>query len=204
MESRRKIAIALVAAQLAAVGAGCGSSGSSSSDSSSSGEASAEFIRPGKKNGIATYGKEADNAEREAASRVLEENLQARADGNWSAQCASLSALAIREIERASSGLGGAGCANSLKSLAQPLARTKLSRANNMTGPIAALRVEGNKGFALYHGTNDTDYAMPLLKEKGKWKVAAVLTQEIPKGGSTTPPPGGTAPPPQTLQSSSP
>jgi hypothetical protein len=166
---------------------------SSSSDSSSSGDASspadltqsetgasAEFIRPGKKNTIAEFGEEAEAAEREEASSVLEENLQARATGDWTTQCSTLTAATVKLIEKRAPALTTGGCPAGLEALAQPVAKSKPLRANNMTGPIAVLRVEGNKGFALYHGTNETDYTMPLRKEDGEWKVAALVTQEIP------------------------
>jgi hypothetical protein len=189
MGNKRQIILVLVVvALMAALVAGCGggssdsSSGSSSSTASadSSGEASTQFVRPGKKNEIATFGEESNTAEREAASSVLEENLQAREVGDWAAQCSSLSAAAIREVEKKASVLSGKGCANALESLAQPIAKSKPLRTNTMSGPVAALRVKGNKAFALYHGTNKVDYVMPLSKEGGEWKVASLVTQPIP------------------------
>jgi hypothetical protein len=44
-----------------------------------------------------------------------------------------------------------------------------------MTGPIDALRVKGDEGNALYHGTGNSDFAMPMKKENGEWKVGALL-----------------------------
>ncbi len=190
-------AVLIIAMLLMALVGGCGGGSSSSSssadtasssgDSSSSGSltqsetgASAEFIRPGKKNAIAEFGEEAEAAEREEASTALEENLQARAAGDWATQCATLTAATVKLVERRAPALTTGGCPAGLEALAQPVARSKPLRASNMTGPISVLRVEGNKGFALYHGTNETDYTMPMRKEDGEWKVAALVTQEIP------------------------
>ena len=44
---------------------------------------------------------------------------------------------------------------------------------------IAAFRVNGDRGFALYHGKNGKNYAVPLEKEGGKWKVGSVSTTAI-------------------------
>jgi hypothetical protein len=174
----------IAAVLMAALAVGCGSSGSSSStDATSSGGSSAEFIKPGSKNVAAKFGTEADDAEREAASQVLEGNLEARAAGNWAAQCASLSAKTQKTIEESPSVTPGGkpvGCAQSLETQAQPVSATKEVRANTMTGPIAVLRVKGNKAFALYHGTKGKNYTIPMVKEDGTWKVDSVLTQEIP------------------------
>jgi hypothetical protein len=181
-KGRNPIPFVLIAAVLmAALAVGCGNSGSSSS--TSAGGSSAEFIKPGSKNVAAEFGKEANDAEREAASQVLEGNLQARAAGNWAAQCSSLSAAVQKELEVSPTVVGGGkpvSCAKSLETQAKPESATKEVRANTMTGSVAVLRVKGNKAFALYHGTQGKDYAIPMSKEAGIWKVGSVLTQEIP------------------------
>lgn len=185
----QSIFVLIAAVLMAALAVGCGSSGSDSSESSSAGDttssggSSAEFIKPGSKNVAAKFGTEADDAEREAASQVLEGNLEARAAGNWAAQCSSLSANAQKGLEESPT-VAGVGkpvdCAKSLEAQAQPESATKEIRANTMTGPIAVLRVKGNKAFALYHGTQGKNYTIPMTKEDGTWKVDSVLTQEIP------------------------
>jgi hypothetical protein len=183
-KGRNPIAFVLIAAVLmAALAVGCGGSDSSSSSEASDGGSSAEFIKSGSKNVAAKFGKEAGDAEREAASQVLEGNLQARAAGNWAAQCSSLSAAVQKELEVSPTVVGTGNpvsCAKSLETQAKPESATKEVRANTMTGPVAVLRVKGNKAFALYHGTQGKDYAIPMSKEAGVWKVGSVLTQEIP------------------------
>jgi hypothetical protein len=184
------LSIALVAAVLmAALAAGCGGGSSSSSGSTSSADstssssttgASAEFTGAGPNGKIVKFGQEADTAEREAASSVLEENLKAREAGDWAKQCTSLSAGAIKKLEQEAVRLkAGEKCAESLEYGAEPQSATKAIRANTMTGPIAVLRVEGNKAFALYHGTKGKDYAMQMEKEGGEWKVASLITTEL-------------------------
>jgi hypothetical protein len=190
-----------IAVVVAMIVASCGgddsSSSSSSSESSSnanqtsstktdttastkpSAEPSAEFRGKGPNSEIPTAGKEASVAEREAASKVLEENLEARAARDWEAQCATLTKPLIKGIEKSSSVLGaGSGCAKALEAQAAPASPSSL--ANTMTGPIDAFRVVGGtRGFALYHGVNGKDYVMPMLMEGGEWKVTSLTEQEV-------------------------
>jgi hypothetical protein len=39
---------------------------------------------------------------------------------------------------------------------------------------VGALRTEGDRGFLLYHGASNTDYAISMAKESGAWKVGAL------------------------------
>jgi hypothetical protein len=193
------VGISVVGVVLAGIVGGCGGGDSATSGDSSTGgpsnstkttvsegpnsEPSTEFISKGK--GVVSqlpkFGKEADETEREAASRLLEENLQARAAGDWATQCESLAASIVTGIEEAAVTLGaGKGCAKGLEAQAAPTPES--ARANTMTGPIDALRVgSGGRGIALYHGTKGKDYAMPLIKEGGTWKVLALQEQELPQ-----------------------
>lgn len=161
---------------LGALAAGCGSSSLTVATGPST-----EFIAKGGINGPATFGEPADQEELEAAARVLEVNLEARAAGEWAKQCATLSLDAIGKVEADAPNFGGGkGCASGLGAEAKPLAQTKSSRANTLTGPVAALRVKGNRGYLLYHGPKHRDYAMPMAKEDGEWKVGRVSTINIP------------------------
>ena len=164
---------------------GCGGGGSNSTAaistaSSANGELSSQFITPKGNNDIAEFGHEATVAEREAASAVLEKSLRARASADWVMQCSTLTPKAMESFEsRPEDGDFKPGCPKALKAFAEPLSKSKEVRANTLSGPITALRVKGNQGYALYHGNDGTDYAMPLAKESGAWKVAAVVTIEI-------------------------
>jgi hypothetical protein len=157
--------------------AGCGGSSSASSGSSTN----AEFIDPKPTEKIATFGQEASDAEREAASEVLEESLQARAEGDFKKQCATLSKGGIKAVEEGFTvQYDEKNCPRSLGIQAEPLTQTKGVRANTMTGPIDVLRVKGDRGWALYHGTKGKNYAMLMEKEGDDWGVARLTTTEIP------------------------
>jgi hypothetical protein len=167
---------------------GCG--GSSSPDSAASAasttnasstadkasEPNAEFGKSGNPNPIVEFGHEAPTAEREAVSPMVEKSLKARAAGNFSTQCQTLSLAAIKKVPEATS---RKDCPAALKEFASPLPETAQARKDTLTGPIDAMRVKGDKGWALYHGNDGKDYGLPLEKEGSTWKVGSVLTTEI-------------------------
>jgi hypothetical protein len=199
VEKKTASLVAVVIAVAVAM-VGCGGGGSSSStesattstpakttaakkapsEKSNASEPSAEFAGKGPNGKLAKVGKEASVAEREAASKVLEESFDARAAGKWAAQCATLAAALVTQIEKSGALLTAAGgCPKVLETQAGPLPES--ARANNMAGPVAALRVKGGiNGFAFYHGTDGKDYVIPLIKQGGEWKVVALTAQKAP------------------------
>jgi hypothetical protein len=193
MGFRESISGLLILAVLLSLVSGCGGGASSEAGEQGSesdeieaakpgeGEPSRTFLAKNGENKIPKFGGEASGEERAAASKVLEENLQAREDGDWAAQCATLSPKGIKEVKEGAieQGKGGGGCAKELKVRAEPLQRSKPLRVNTMTGPIDALRFKGHRAYALYHGTNGQDYAMPMEKINGEWKVDSIVT-EVP------------------------
>jgi hypothetical protein len=181
------VALVVVTFVLSACGGGSSSSstGSTSHSHGSPSSKSAQVNKPSGGAEITAYGKEAVEAERETASRVLEANLKARASEDWAGQCASLSAELIKEIvERAEliSGKKGTGsCPEGLEFESEPVPESVLK--NPMSGPIDALRVEGSKGYALFHGADGIEYAMPMVEEGGRWRVGQLTVLE--PGGAT-------------------
>jgi hypothetical protein len=202
--AERIVAALVTAALLTVVVVGCGGGGSDSSSGSKSPEGSTsksskksegsepqptaepksppsvEFVGKGENGQLATLGKVASTAEREAASRALEESFQARAASDWAGQCSTLAAEVIKQIEKTATVLGASpGCVKALEKQAEPTPPSAL--ANPMTGPIDVLRTNlGVQAFAFFHGTENKDYVVPLTKEGGQWKVAALTTQEVP------------------------
>lgn len=175
--------VATVALIVFAVGCGGGSSSPSSTSGSSTGdaagEASAAFLRPkSPTNRYVKFGSEASAALRNAASSVLSENLKAREEANFAVQCATLNAAAVKKVvepKKKQVTTRPKTCTKALAEIAQPLPDTEIVRFDTLGGPIAALRIEGKKAYALYHGTDHKDYAMPMEREDGQWKVGALL-----------------------------
>lgn len=148
---------------------------------SSSDQGSASFRTPGGDNSIQNFGEEADAAEVEAATAVLAGYMRARAKDEWAKECDYLAKLALAPLEQLASSspqLKGKGCAGILATLG---ATTPTStRVSTMSDGIASLRVEGDRGFALYHGTHGTDYFVQMAKQGDEWKVGALAPNEFP------------------------
>ncbi|HEX8754627.1 MAG TPA: hypothetical protein VF731_14535 [Solirubrobacterales bacterium] len=190
MAGTRLLGPLLLAALLALLG-GCGSGNGGTTAAGASGHpqaraasggkgGSASFIVPGGDNSVQEFGREASPGEREAASRILQGYLRARAARDFGAQCAALAQSAVEPLEelsapRGSSGRGKAACEAAL----QRLAGSRPGPADTMTGPIGALRVRGARGFALYHGAGGIDYVVPMRREGVLWKVATLEPVEL-------------------------
>lgn len=156
------------------------SASSSNKPAKSSSNPSAEFLRPKSPNNkYVRFGKEAPPKERAEASRVLEANLKAREAPHFAAQCKTLNKATIEDVVEPSTNLSVTFCARSLKRLAEPFPDTEIPRRDTLNGQISVLRVKGATAYALYHGNDEKDHAMPMTTEKGKWKIGALLTIEL-------------------------
>lgn len=186
--SRRHGAIflsALLAAAALIAAPGCGSESSSSKHVGSSPEGIAVFRVPGgpKKevNEIIDGSREASVEVREAASRVLKASFEAKARSDWAAQCLTLTKAVIEVAEENGSPFLGARtpCAKSLERAGEGADPRAL--ANNLSGPITALRMVGGfRAFAFYRGPGGERYMIPMEEERGAWKVNSLTAQEIP------------------------
>jgi hypothetical protein len=130
---------------------------------------------------LLAFGAEASEAEREDASRVLEENLEARAAADFAKQCSTLRARLVEEVveQLGKGGVSNPTCREALNRFAQPLSGSAAMRADQLDGHITVLLQEGNVAYALFHGNDNKDYAMPLVNEGGQWKVASLLAAVI-------------------------
>jgi hypothetical protein len=195
--TRQAALLALIA--LAAVGAAsCGGGGSLTSSSTAErtgssteqqaggGEGTGKQsgggeLKPEKPTDPRSFGQEAGSAESAAASRALEAFMKARAARERTAECSYLGLEAIEPIEEFYSQnqqLKGKPCPALLAALAGFQPKTALE--NNLDAPIASLRVEGAKAFAIYSGTGGGTYAIPMALEGGDWKVASVVATKLP------------------------
>jgi hypothetical protein len=164
-----------------ATGATTGGEKEPGSSDSGSERGSASFLVPGGDNSIQEFGEEADSAELEEAEEALGAYLEARANEDWAKSCGYLAEEALTPLEqlaKASPQLKGADCGQILAKLQ---ASTPTSEEPNpMTDGLAALRVEDDRGFALFHGAKGTDYFILLSKRDDGWAVAALAPSEFP------------------------
>ncbi len=192
-------AVALLAVGISGCGGGSGASSSptdemqshqanaSSSDQADadSREGGAEFRVPGgakeEVNRIIAGSKEASPEEIEAASEVLEESLEAREDHDWAGQCGTLSEKMEKVVEQDGIVIAAnQSCVENLGAAGKKASQEAL--ADTMDGGIGALRlIGGGQAFAFYHGTEGKDYLIPMEREGGEWKVAALTAEAIPR-----------------------
>jgi|HubBroStandDraft_4_1064222.scaffolds.fasta_scaffold03928_5 hypothetical protein len=148
---------------------------------SGSGGAAASFRVPHTDNSIPDFGREAPASEHERATAALAAYLHARANGEWSSACSYLAGATRGQLERlvANSKAGSEGCGPVLAALSRGPAA---ARADPLTGGVVALRVSGNRAFALFHGPNNSKYVMPMVNEGGAWKVSQLAPLAYPLG----------------------
>jgi hypothetical protein len=176
---RRLSGVFALLALIFLLAAGCGGSSSSSAGSTTA-ESSSAFLQKGSTtNKIVEFGSEAPVAVRTKASDALTENLEAREEAHFAAQCATLAKEQVEQVSHAKGSKAAKICPKELRKIAEPLSTSKPIRANQLTGPIAALRVQGDKAYALFHGKDKDDYAMPMLREGAEWKVAAIVLTKL-------------------------
>jgi hypothetical protein len=134
----------------------------------------AEFRVPGGDNSIQEFGAEASGTELEEAGAALHGFLDARVAGEWAKACTYLTKPTIESFEQlaARSKQKLHGCGAIMGALTEGLPQGNLEEAAQ--AEVGALRFEGDRGFLLYHGAADTDYAIPVAKEGGAWKVGAL------------------------------
>jgi hypothetical protein len=178
-----RLAGAIVPFVVSVLVVGCGSTAGSASTAHQSGAAahpkgrSAEFRGSGIATEIVEFGTEAAARIGEEASPTLAKNLKARAAGDWSGQCATLSTKEAKKLGKDSTSTNVmVACEEGLRKLGTPLKKTEAARADTFGGQIDAMRVKGDIAYALYHGTDGTEYMMPMEQEHGEWKVASIET----------------------------
>jgi hypothetical protein len=153
-------------------GCGGGSSSTQGSAETAGAEPSTQFLKPHSKyKNLVKFGHEASAEVREEAGAVVAESLEARAAADFNAQCATLSMKVIAKLPDAKT---RRDCAAALKEVAEPLPSTKEYREDTLSGSITAMRVKGDLGYVLYHGSDGKDYIVPMEKEAGTWKVGSL------------------------------
>lgn len=185
------LAVLLLALGLAACGSNSSSSESTTGGTTAakvpprpqegSGGGIAQFESKGGDNSIQQYGSEASGSEFAEASKVLHAYLDARAAGDWGAACEQLASRMTEELVRqlgAGQGGEGADCGEVLATLTAAVPRAVLREAAR--ADVGALRVEGESGFLLFRGARDEDFFIPMAREDGGWKVAAVAASPLP------------------------
>jgi hypothetical protein len=139
-----------------------------------------EFWGSNGENAMAAHGKEASIVEREQASRKIRAWMRARAAKDYVRDCSYLSRRYRHQLVAEDAVYVSNGeVENCPQALAFFGSAASGDYVNTLAGPIDSLRVAGTQGFALYHGRDGNDWAVPMYKEGGDWWVAATAPVEL-------------------------
>lgn len=186
MKTTAALAALLLALAFAACGGGQGGGdgGSTAADiappARHGSAAAARFTTKGGDNSIQESGSEGSRAELAAAAPVLRGYLNARAAGHWGLACSQMAPGTAASLTQLGGGKGGrAGCPRALASLSAGIPPTALREAAVAEVGHGALREEGDRAFLLFRGAHGADYFMPMVREDGAWKVAALAPSPL-------------------------
>jgi hypothetical protein len=146
-----------------------------------SGGGSAQFRAAGGDNSVQEYGAEAGRFELQEAATVVHRFYAARNEKRWRDACSDLSKSNIEQLEELaahSPDIKGPGCGPALDAFtrSQPAA---IQREITIVD-AGSLRRNGKRGFLIYYGAHGVVYAMPLVRETGRWKLAAIIAATLP------------------------
>jgi hypothetical protein len=144
-----------------------------------SGGGSAQFKAKGGDNSIQESGSEASSAQLAQAAADLHGYLDARAGGAWRAACSHMTSTATASFSQLAT--GGQGAAQSCPKLLANLfaGMPAYAKRDTTIADVGALRVKGDSAYLLFHGAHSADYFMPMAREDGRWKVAAVAASAL-------------------------
>lgn len=129
---------------------------------------------------IQTYGHKAAASDTEAIASIVRRYYSALGAGNGAGACELLSASIGGMIVRTfgnSPALHGKSCGAILQALFKSgPARESLRKGVEVT----AVRVNGDRAFALLHGPTISSGEIPMLREGGSWKVNALVGSNLP------------------------
>jgi hypothetical protein len=141
-----------------------------------SGGGAGQFTVKGGDNSVQEFGEEADPSEFDAAATALHNFLDARAEGSWAAACRYMAKPMIESFEESVSQakrIEDRSCGGILAAITNPAAKSAM-KAEAERADVGSLRIEGERAFLIYFGTEGTILAMPMADEGGAWKVASL------------------------------
>lgn len=136
---------------------------------SDSGGGSEQFRTPGGDNSVQEFGSESEDFEQAAAA--LHDFFDARAQRAWAVACESLAAGVVETLAEIAGDRGS--CAAGLAVSTTPAAIREL-RTEAQIADVGSVRTGGDRGFAIYEGQAGITYTIPLAREGGEWKLAAL------------------------------
>jgi hypothetical protein len=126
-------------------------------------------------NSIQTYGVESGSEDRVQAASAAKAYLDARAAGRWAEACTDLSGSTRMQLEgltKQAQGSSVKGCADAMQAFTAQVPKAALLTAAKIH--VISMRVQGDQAFLIYRDGENTPSALPMSREGGEWKVAAI------------------------------
>lgn len=144
-----------------------------------SGGGAAQFEEKGGDNSLERFGSEASPSDFAHAAAALHGYLDARAARAWASACSFMEASIRQSLTRfvGEAKKGNPACPNILGDLFAGLPDAVLREAT--VADVGALRREGQRGFLLFKGAHGGSYFMPMARDGGEWKVAALAPSAL-------------------------
>jgi hypothetical protein len=172
------LAVAACAVALAGCGGaaqdGSSQTGKGSADQRSAGSGNSDgFEAPAGDNGIQEFGKEVAGSDLRQADEAVAALFRAVRSNDWSAVCARYlsrqNVEAFKKLAKMTPHIKGASCPKVLGRL-----NSTGEKPSEPKNGLRAIRIEGDRGFGLYRGTDGNGYAIAMKKEDGRWKLNAL------------------------------
>lgn len=141
-----------------------------------SGGGAAQFEAEGGDNSIEEFGGEGSGSDFDEAAAALHGYLDARAARAWSGACGYLAAGVGRMLVEQLGG-GKGSCAEVLAGISAGVPESALREA--AVADVGSFRAEGDSGYLLFHGAGGSAYFIPMAREGGRWKVAALAASGL-------------------------
>lgn len=144
-----------------------------------SGGGAKQFETGGGDNSIQEFGAEPSSEEFDEAAGTFHAFLDARAARAWAAACERLAPQVSESLVEGLGSTRGAGssCAEILAGLTGAVPAATLREA--AVADVGAFRVEGERGFIIFRGADGQPYFMPMARQGGRWKVAAIAPSPL-------------------------
>lgn len=130
---------------------------------------------------IPDFGSEADSSEFDEVAAAFHNFMDARAEGNWAAMCgyfagnlrASLAQfVGFRDAT-------AADCPALVEALGAYPPQLPFFEREAEKAEVASVRIDGDRAFVIYWGTEGNVYAWPMAQEADGWKVGAIGPEPI-------------------------
>lgn len=169
---------------------GCGGDGGSDASGSSDGErkqlkshsdsggGAAQFENARTAGSVVEFGTEASSDDFEDVAAALHGYLDAKAAQDWELSCEYMSQEAIKSIAQFDPEGDTSDCPALLEQFSSGTSPKILRRL--AVADVGSVRIQGDQAHALYYGTQDLGFFMPMVYEEGQWRVRALAPSMLP------------------------